>query len=286
MKSVFVSFVAFVLGVGIAWAASGSGPTVWGMPVVVLIVVAGFAIQWLVFIHALLARTERFFDLTGSVTYIALAILALLVSPSRSALSVLMAAMVVIWAVRLGTFLFRRVLRSGGDDRFDEILKAPPRLFMTWTLQGLWIALTGLAAWIVISSGGDRPFSPWSIIGLVVWACGITVEVVADAQKSAFRARTANRGEFVHEGLWSWSRHPNYFGEILLWTGVFLAAAPVLSGWQWLAVLSPVFVTVLLTRVSGIPLLEKKADSKWGSRTDYQEYMESTSVLVPLPPSR
>ena len=115
----------------------------------------------------------------------------------------------------------------------------------------------------------------------MIWLTGFTIEVMADRQKSRFRADPANRGRFISTGLWSRSRHPNYFGEITLWVGILLIAAPTLRGWQWVAVLSPLFVTVLLTRVSGIPLLEKKADTKWGDDPAYQEYKASTPVLIP-----
>ena len=109
---------------------------------------------------------------------------------------------------------------------------------------------------------------------------------MADLQKSRFRADPANRGRFISTGVWAWSRHPNYFGEIVIWVGVFVIAAPVLRGWQWVGILSPVFVTLLLTRVSGIPLLEKRADRQWGGRPEYEAYKARTSVLVPRPPRR
>ena len=111
-------------------------------------------------------------------------------------------------------------------------------------------------------------------------------EVVADTQKSAFKADPANAGRFITTGLWSWSRHPNYFGEITLWTGMAVLALPVLSGWNWVALISPVFVFVLLTRISGIPMLEHRARKRWGDDPAFQAYTANTSVLVPLPPKK
>jgi steroid 5-alpha reductase family enzyme len=110
--------------------------------------------------------------------------------------------------------------------------------------------------------------------------------VIADRQKSAFNAKPENKGRFISTGLWSWSRHPNYFGEIVLWIGVAIIALPILRGWQWVTLISPVFIILLLTRISGIPLLERRADQKWGNEAEYQSYKARTSVLVPLPPKK
>ncbi|MGD8865403.1 MAG: DUF1295 domain-containing protein, partial [Anaerolineales bacterium] len=106
----------------------------------------------------------------------------------------------------------------------------------------------------------------------------------ADAQKSRFKADPNNEGDFISSGLWAWSRHPNYFGEIMLWIGVALIAAPVLRGWQWVTMISPVFVTLLITQVSGVPMLEKRADETWGGQEDYEQYKKNTPVLIPRPP--
>lgn len=189
--------------------------------------------------------------------------------------------MVLAWAVRLGTFLFRRVSRDGGDSRFAERKKDPLVFGTVWNIQGLWVTTTALAAWTAITSAAHAPLGWLAIPGVAVWLLGFVVEVVADAQKSRFKADPANRGEFIDEGLWSRSRHPNYFGEITLWIGVLLVAAPVLSGWQWIALVSPIFVVVLLTRISGIPLQEKQAEERWGGRADYRAYRERTPVLIP-----
>ncbi|AZS42164.1 hypothetical protein CVS54_03527 [Microbacterium oxydans] len=139
------------------------------------------------------------------------------------------------------------------------------------------------ASWIAISADASSraPIGWLTVVGIVVWALGMVIEIVADAQKSAFRADPRNRDEFIRTGLWSRSRHPNYFGEIVIWVGVFVTAAPVLVGWQWIALLSPLFVILLLTRVSGIPLLEARAEKKWGDQADYVAYREQTPVLIP-----
>jgi steroid 5-alpha reductase family enzyme len=137
------------------------------------------------------------------------------------------------------------------------------------------------AALVTITTANRKALDVFALIGLLVWIFGFTMEVVADYQKSRFNADPNNKGKFIRSGLWSRSRHPNYFGEIVLWIGVMLIALPVLQGWQWVALISPVFVTLLLTRVSGIPLLEKKADQKWGGQADYEAYKKRTPVLIP-----
>ena len=123
------------------------------------------------------------------------------------------------------------------------------------------------------------------MIGFLVWLLGFGIEVAADQQKSKFKADPANREKFINTGLWSWSRHPNYFGEIVLWIGVAIIALPILSGWQWLTMISPVFITLLLTRISGVPMLEARADEKWGGQVEYEAYKAKTSILIPRPPA-
>lgn len=280
-KLLVVTPLVTLLGVGLAVAGSQGGLAFGGVPVFALAVATAFVVQWVVFVPSFRAQTERFFDVTGSLTYITVTIGLLTVA--RDARGLLLGALVLVWAARLGTFLFRRVNRAGSDDRFDEIKPLPVRFLNVWTIQGLWISLTASAAWIAMSSTRQVGLDWFAAVGLAVWLAGFAFEVVADAQKGRFKANPANRGRFISTGLWATSRHPNYFGEITLWLGVFLVAAPVLQGWQWVAVLSPVFVTLLLTRVSGIPLLEAKGDKKWGGTPEYEAYKKRTPVLVPIP---
>ena len=275
--------VILLLGALVALAGSQGGATVGGVPVFALAVALAFAIQIAVFIPSFMAQTEHFFDLTGSLTYLSITALILLVTPGVDARGWLLGAMVMVWALRLGTFRFTRVRRSGSDDRFDEIKPNLGRFLSVWLIQGLWVTMTAAAAWIAMTSAQRVALDWLAWVGVALWALGFGIEVVADAQKSAFKADPANKGRFISTGLWSKSRHPNYFGEILLWVGVALVALPALSGWQYVGLLSPVFVALLLIKASGIPLLEAKADKLWGGQADYEAYKASTPVLIPRP---
>lgn len=280
-KALIALPIVILIGVGVAWAGSQGSTEVFGLPLFALAVGYAFVLNWIVFIFAYLNQTEHFFDLTGSLTYITATLLVVLLSPVRDGRTWLLMAVVLIWAGRLGSFLFLRVRKAGKDDRFDEIKPSFVRFLNVWTLQGLWITFTLSAALVGLTSATRKPLGVFAIVGAVIWLIGFTLEVVADAQKSRFKANPANQGKFIHTGLWSRSRHPNYFGEITLWLGVAIIALPVLQGWQWVAMISPVFVFLLLTRVSGVPMLEKKADTKWGGQTEYEAYKKNTPVLIP-----
>jgi steroid 5-alpha reductase family enzyme len=275
---------SLAVAAAVGFAGSWGGPRLGAIPVFALCVALAFAINWLVWIPASLWRTERFYDLTGSVTFVAVTSLALVAAPGpdgeASVWRVMLAAMVVVWAVRLGSFLFVRVRRDGSDGRFDKIKVHPLAFLATWTLQALWVSMTVAAALAAITVA-DGLGGVWAALGVIVWLIGFAIEVVADTQKRRFRADPANAGRFISTGLWSRSRHPNYFGEILLWSGVALMAVPTLSGWRWVVLISPVFVWLLLTRVSGVPLLEARAAARFGDDPAYGAYVKHTPVLVP-----
>jgi steroid 5-alpha reductase family enzyme len=277
--------IVILVALGVALAGSQRGYSVVGIPIFALGVGGVFLIQLLGFIAAYALRTEVFYDLTGSITYISVTILAVLLSPVVDGRSILLLVLVAIWAGRLGTFLFRRILKAGKDARFDDIKVSFLRFLNTWMLQGLWVTLTLAAALAAITTTTRKELGLFALVGFLVWVLGLSVEAVADAQKSRFRANPENKGQFINTGLWAWSRHPNYFGEIVLWIGVAIIALPILRGWQWVTLISPLFVTLLLTRISGVPLLEKRADERWGGQEDYEAYKERTPVLIPRPPT-
>jgi len=273
--------VAVIVGAGIAWAGSQGSATLGNVPVFAIAVGIAFLVQWVVFVPSYLAHTEHFYDITGSATYISVIVFSVAASGDADARSLILLALVLIWAGRLGTFLFRRVRRAGKDERFDRIKRSFPDFLMAWTVQGLWVSLTLAAALGAVTSAERVELGAFAIVGICVWVLGFGLEAVADLQKSRFRSDPTNKGQFIHSGLWSISRHPNYFGEIVLWTGVAIIAFPALSGWQYATLISPVFVFILLTRISGVPLLEKKAEKTWGGQEAYEEYKARTPVLVP-----
>lgn len=285
-RLILVLIGVLALAAAMAWAGSQGGNKVQGVPVFALAVAWIFLVQLLAFIPAWMKRTEKFYDLTGSLTYITTILAGLFFSANFDAPAILITVAVTVWAARLGPFLFLRVRKAGKDSRFDEIKKNFLRFFNVWMIQGLWVTITISAALAGVTAAQQPSVNALTIVGFLIWVSGFSFEVVADAQKSRFRSDPANKGQFINVGVWSWSRHPNYFGEITLWVGVAIMALPALQGWQYATLISPLFVTVLLTKVSGIPLLERKGDSTWGTRADYQKYKAATSVLVPLPPKR
>ena len=280
-----VSVIVTLLALGLAVLVDDGAYRVAGFPLLAALALFGFVVQWLVFVPSFLRQTEHYYDLTGALTYASVILLAAGFS-SPDARGWVIAALVLIWCGRLGSFLFLRIKRSGKDGRFDDLKPYWGRFFMAWTLQGLWVFLTLLAALVAVISPASSAWDAWATLGLVIWASGFAIEATADHQKTAFKADPGNQGRFIQEGLWAWSRHPNYFGEIVLWTGIAVMATPAMSGWQWLGWLSPLFVCWLLTQVSGIPMLEQRADEKWGGQADYEAYKAATPVLLPRPPRR
>ena len=286
MKFLVITLICFTIGMAVAFGGSYGGKMVDGYPIFLIAGLIAFAINWFAYIPALIAKTEKYYDLMGSITYISVIGMAAYFSGPLAYPAKIVVVIVCIWALRLGSFLFARISRDGGDSRFDKIKTNPLRFLLTWTLQGLWVILTAACALAIITSNKVVPLGPWVYVGLGVWYLGFIIEVIADGQKSKFKKDPDNEGKFISHGLWAWSRHPNYFGEITLWVGIAIMAVPFLEGWQWVVMISPVFVTLLLTKVSGVPMLEKKADKRWGDDADYQAYKARTPVLVPRPPKK
>jgi steroid 5-alpha reductase family enzyme len=285
IRSYLAILIVLIVAALVAWAGSQGGAIVFGIPLFVLCVSLAFIIQWVVFIHAFIAQTEKYFDLTGSLTYLSVTAVAIGFSPAADARAYLLGALVAVWAIRLGTFLFGRIRAEGSDRRFTDLKPSFPRFLTTWTLQGLWVSLTLAASLAAITTNVKVELGGFALVGVLIWLIGFAIEVIADRQKSEFRADPQNAGKFIQSGLWSWSRHPNYFGEIVLWAGVAIIALPVLQGWQWLTLISPLFVYLLLTRVSGVPMLEKRADDTWGGQPEYEAYKARTPELFMRPPA-
>ena len=240
-----------------------------------------FSLQWIVFIPSYLLSTEHFFDLTGSVTFITVSILAFLMNDSNNLRQLIVLILIMIWALRLGSFLFLRIRKAGKDSRFTTIKKDFLVFFLTWNLQGLWVLFTLFGALTILTSNNNQNFGILDIIGVLIWVIGFLIEVVSDRQKSEFKSHESNAGKFIQSGLWKYSRHPNYFGEILIWTGIAVIGISVYSGFGWLGLISPFFVFVMLNYISGVRLLEKQAEERWGENDLYQSYKSKTPVLFP-----
>jgi len=280
-KTSFIGLVTGLLLVAFAGLAGSAGT--WDrftVPPIVVAALAAVAMQWIGFGFAWKLQTERFFDLVGSTTFVSVILLSVAYARSNlGPLDIVLSFAVAIWAARLGSFLFVRVLKVGSDKRFDVIKPNFAWFLMTWTLQGTWVVVTAAPVMAVVGDGLSQPIGVLEGVGLAVWVTGLSIEVVADRQKKKFRQE--GRHSFIRTGLWARSRHPNYFGEILLWCGLAVAALPALGGWQLLTLSSPAFVWALLMKISGAPMLEAKAKRRWGDDMDYREYVENTPLLVP-----
>jgi steroid 5-alpha reductase family enzyme len=263
----------------------------WGLELTWLASVA-VAINYGVFLgHALPQASEKFFDATGSLTYLCLVIAATVRSHGRFVTrQILLPIMVCIWCIRLGSFLLARILKDGKDSRFDELKRTPIRFLSVWTIQSLWCFLVASPALVAVTSEACStcPTGVLDVVGWSIWFGAFGFEVIADRQKEAFRKDPANNGKFITIGLWAYSRHPNYFGEIMMWIGICISGSACFHGSQWLAWLSPVTTAFLLLKVSGVPLLEAKGEKTWGSDPAYQWYMQTTPCIVPSlrPPPR
>ena len=241
------------------------------------------AVNGAFFAVAAVRKTDVVTDLSYSLTFALLAI-ALLFTGAREAVQLVASLLVLAWAVRLGAYLFRRILRMKVDHRFDGIRDHPLRFARFWVLQAITVAVVMLPVSYLLDRDHPPRFGAWAAVGVCIWLAGFVLETVADAQKSAFKAKDENRGRFIAVGVWRYSRHPNYFGEMLVWWGLFVYAVPVLHGAAFAVVAGPLFITLLLLFVSGIPPLERSADEKHGDDPAYRDYKRRTSILVPLPP--
>ncbi|KDQ18309.1 hypothetical protein BOTBODRAFT_103750 [Botryobasidium botryosum FD-172 SS1] len=260
---------------------------------------------------ALPLRTEKFFDAFGLTGYLTTAGVSLYypwlkerfwngnaaaVFPGlagHAPRQILLTACLVVWATRLGSFLISRIVKEGKDSRFDVIKHQPTVFARYWFGQATWVAIVGLPVWIAnaIPAAAHAPIGRLDYIGLSLFATSFLVEVVADRQKSAWRARREQKKhseQFITTGLWGWSRHPNYVGEVGIWTGIWALALPALSSplvpyglGPFIGTLSPIFTYLLLTKASGVPPLERSGDKKFGSDPKWQEYKRNVPIFFP-----
>ena len=252
-----------------------------GMNAFTFILIIAVLLQVIFFLPSFLLKTEKYYDLVGSLTYITTISLSYFAVDNKTMIDSIIYFYVMVWALRLGIYLFRRVRNDGKDVRFE---KAKTHFFwflQYWMGQALWVSLTACAAIIAILSPEEDTLPVLAMVGMALWLSGFAIESISDYQKRVFRKGNNPSEAFIHTGLWARSRHPNYFGEITLWTGIAVIASNTLTGIEYITLISPIFVYILLTRMSGVNLLERIADERYGHLEEYQRYKRNTPVLVP-----
>lgn len=233
------------------------------------------------FFIAFKLQSDKLTDISYALTFMLIATIGF-TSNDITVYSSIVLLMVFAWALRIGSFLLYRVIKVGKDARFDDMRSSFVKFGQFWVLQGLSVWVLMIPFVLAVGSASSA-LGIFAYIGIGIFLLGLCIETVADLQKMRFNNKPENKGKWIESGIWKYSRHPNYFGEILVWVGVYLYAVQVLSVPAVLiALVSPLFITVLLLFVSGIPLLEKSADKRWGKVKAYRQYRERTSILVPL----
>lgn len=244
------------------------------------VLIVSFIVNILLFVPAFILQTDKFTDIGYALTFIFVALYGFLYQ-SASMIYTIAFIVVVLWALRLGSYLFYRIFNMKKDKRFDQMRKRFVSFLGFWLLQAVtvFIVSIGFTRLVVV----DSSFNPLSLAGIVITLAGLLIESIADIQKFNFKKIPENSGKWTNIGLWKYARHPNYFGEMLVWWGIFIYGAFYLAGWSLaLSVISPLFISFMMLYVSGIPLLRKRWDKKWGKDPKYQEYIKSTRLLVPI----
>lgn len=271
-------------------------------------IASAFGIQAAFASVAIPLQTEKFYDLSGSLTFGACTLLSLYYPALRARTplpaiwsfhprQLIMSGFTVLWAGRLGTFLYNRIARSGSDTRFDQIKLSPTSFAGAWLAQAVWISTTALPVFIVnsIPRASQAPLGKRDLLGVAMWLGAFAYEVRADREKSKWREGRSKKDhdeKFISSGLWAQSRHPNYVGEVMLWSAQYviatsaltspLVAGPLFPAWLAVAAIgSPLAEYALIRYVSGVPLLEKSAEEKFGNDPKWIEYKKNTPVFFP-----
>ena len=276
MKNTFINYLISFLTFGLCIILAN----LTGIQNITYAVLFIFLIHLLIFVPSYFFQTEKFFDLTGTISYVLSVLFIFFKSNTVESInlgSIVLSTFIIIWSLRLGIFLFLRIKKAGKDRRFNEIKKSFSWFFMTFSVSGMWVTICSICALTGIANG--IIFSSTTIIGIIIFIIGFTIEIIADSQKTKFRANEDNKDKFISSGLWKYSRHPNYLGEIILWLGISLISFSSLEGFQYITLISPIFTYLLLVNVSGINFLEKSGEKKWGHLESYKKYLKETPRL-------
>ena len=250
------------------------------IPIVYLFTSSILILNSTFFLHSYIYKTDIFFDLVGSLSFLSIGVISLLLIPNIDANQILVFFLLLFWSLRLGPFLFIRRLGANNDERLKEFFNSPLSLYFLWSMNSLWVFFTSLSMIIIFSSPNENEFGLIQWLGLIVWVTGYVIEVISDSQKTKFNK--FNKGKFINIGLWKYIRHPNYLGEIIIWVGIFIISLNYIhSLTSFLSILSPIFVFLLLRFITGVPQLEARGKEKWGHLDEYNSYKEKTGLLFP-----
>lgn len=248
----------------------------WITLLVILVFITAFNVA--AYIWAYKRQSDVLTDISYSLSFIAVAMYGLYFWGPLTYPRVVLAGMVLIWALRLGGFLFYRIHKMGRDTRFDDFRESKIGFLKFWILQSISIWIIALPFMVGLYSNNEN-FNTW---GIVIFLLGWIIEAVADYQKFSFRNNKKNEGKFIQTGLYTWLRHPNYLGEILCWLGIFLFVSPMLIGTSWLVIISPIWVIILLLFISGIPLIKVSNLKKYNHLPEYHNYLKKTWHIFPF----
>ena len=243
-----------------------------------------FGLQITGFVPSFYLKSEKYYDLFGGLSFISSIFLMLFlkirITNDLSTREIILATCVLLWTIRLSFFLFQRVKRVGKDVRFDNLKFSFSKFLLAWMTQGLWVFMCLLPILTVFSSPTNNEVFYFSL-GVFIYLIGLFIEIIADYQKTTHNKINNKKRKFISSGLWSRSRHPNYFGEFLIWTGITIICFPVFSGFKYLGLITPIFIYLLLNYISGVNLLEERAKEKWGKNPEYVKYLKTTPKFFP-----
>ena len=243
-----------------------------------------FGLQLIGFIPSFYLKSEKYYDLFGGLTFVSSILLMLFlkfkINSDLNIREIILASCVLLWTIRLSFFLFQRVKRVGKDVRFDNLKLSFSKFLLAWMTQGLWVFICLFPTLIVFSSPTNSEII-YLVLGGLIYLVGLLIEIIADYQKTVHNKLNNQERKFISSGLWSRSRHPNYFGEFLIWTGITIICFPVFSVFKYLSLITPIFIYFLLNYISGVNLLEERAKEKWGNNPEYVEYLKTTPKFFP-----